>query len=127
MDNKERTDKENEVIRRMARKLRTTLLKQEPIMIGKRPHRFDFASKDHSIVGEVKTSEPNKQNPDGPLRSALKGDLCRDCLVLLAAKKAKKRILVLTNQTVYEKFMYTEYGQAAKVLGIDVRPINLGR
>jgi len=86
---------------------------------------FDFASKDGLIVGEVKTYEPNKQNPNGPLRSAVKGDLCRDCLLMMAVKRAKRRILVLTNKTVYEKFMATQYGLATKVLRIEVFPVEV--
>lgn len=120
MDHKERTDKENKAIDILAKKLRRTLLRQEPIAIGNKQHKFDFASKDGLMVGEVKTSEPNRRKPEGPLRSAVKGDLCRDCLLMLAVKRAKRRILVLTNKTVYEKFMATQYGQATKVLRIEV-------
>jgi hypothetical protein len=87
-------------------------------------HDFDFVSADDSVVGEVKTSEPNSQNPNGNLRTATLGDISKDCLFLLTAKRARK-ILVLTNKTVCQKFKASKYGKAAQMLGVEIENVNV--
>jgi hypothetical protein len=78
------------------------------------------------VVDEVKTSEPNRQKPASKgLRSAQLGDFCRDCLLLLAAQNATTRIFALTDKTVHERFLATEYGKASKMLGIDIQHVSV--
>lgn len=89
-------------------------------------HSFDLVSKNQKIVAEVKTSEPNKAPGRGNyLRSAQLGDLARDILLLLVVRKAKKRLLILTNKTVYDLFLATPYARAAIALGIEVRYVKV--
>lgn len=79
MDHKERTDKENKAIDILAKKLRRTLLRQELIAIGNKQHKFDFASKDGSMVGEVKTSEPPESAGDRLLSHSSRPSLSGLC------------------------------------------------
>ncbi|MDG7007897.1 MAG: hypothetical protein JRN06_06605 [Nitrososphaerota archaeon] len=89
-------------------------------------HSFDLVSKNQRIVAEVKTSEPNKApGRERYLRSAQLGDFARDILLLLAVRKAKKRLLILTNKTVYDLFLATPYARAAIAQGIEVRYVKV--
>ena len=74
-------------------------------LLGGKPHRFDLVSTDRRTLVEIETSGPDKC---GKLRPALRGDICRDCLVLLGRRGAKNRILVLTNRTVRQEFLKEE-------------------
>ncbi len=92
--------------------------------VGTKRHEFDLVSADESIIGEVKTSEPNKHRFSKNLRTAQLGDLSRDCL-LLAARESKQRILALTDRVVCQRFLDSEYGEAAKKLGIDIMHVQV--
>lgn len=122
--NSQRSDKETRVREKIGARLGKPLFKKRLELTPGLVHEFDFVSEDGTVVGEVKTSETNKQRPDSQnLRTAQLGDFCRDCSLLLAARKASERIFVLTDKTVYERFLTTEYGKAAKILGIDIQHV----
>lgn len=115
----ERRIKEEKVRSVLGKEFRTKFSKKR--LITDINHEFDLVSENQRIVGEVKTSEPNSRAMKGNgLRTAQLGDLARDCLLLLTVK-ADRRILVLTDKTVFEKFKETQYGKAAIRLGIDLR------
>ena len=84
-------------------------------------HEFDFVSEDGSIIGEVKTSGAGRSGLTHNRFQTIFGDISRDCLLLLAQKRAKKRIFVLTDETVCRRFQASQYGKAAYALGIDIR------
>ena len=84
-------------------------------------HEFDFVSEDGSIIGEVKTSGAGRSGLTHNRFQTIFGDISRDCLLLLAQRRAKKRMFVLTDETVYKRFQGSQYGKAAQALGIDIR------
>lgn len=122
MNNRERKEKENKVRRKLEKEFNTRLPETTLPLPGGTQHTFDLVSQDRKIIGEIKTSEPNKMRKTDRLRSATYGDLCRDCLLLLYPRRAKHRIMILTDNTVREKFIKSRYGQVAKAKGIDIRP-----
>jgi hypothetical protein len=118
----QRLKKEADVRSRLSRNF-GPLTKRKMKLAGGEEHECDFVSADGRIVGEIKTSEPNKQKLSSKaLRTATLGDISRDCLLLLGTK-ARKRILVLTNRVVYRRFIASKYGKVAKELGIDIRHV----
>lgn len=119
-----RIEKEAKVRSRLSRKF-GRLAKRKMKLKGGDVHECDFVSEDAAIVGEIKTSEPNKRNTlSKTLRTATLGDISRDCLLLLGTR-AKKRILVLTNQEVYRRFISSKYGKVATALGIDIQYVDV--
>jgi len=84
-------------------------------------HEFDLVSEDGSIIGECKTSGAGRSGLTHNRFQTIFGDISRDCLLLLAHRIAKKRIFVLTDETVYRRFQGSQYGKAAQALGIDIR------
>ena len=87
-------------------------------------HEFDFVSEDGSIIGEVKTSGEGRSGLNQSRFQTIFGDISRDSLLLLAQRNAKKRIFVLTDETVYRRFQGSQYGKAAQALGIELRYIH---
>ena len=88
-------------------------------------HEFDFVSEDGSIIGEVKTSGEGRIGITHNRFQTIFGDISRDCLLLLAHSRAKKRFFVLTDETVYGRFRASQYGKAAQALGIEIRHLQL--
>ncbi len=86
-------------------------------------HKFDLASEDGSIIGEIKTSGENVTTFQPTRLRAIWGDLSRDCLLLLARTGAQKRILALTNAYIYAEFRKSQQGRAAEALGIVIKHI----
>ncbi len=88
-------------------------------------HEFDLVSEDETIVGEVKTSGEGRIGLTHNRFQTIFGDISRDCLLLLAQRRAKRRIFVLTDKKVFERFLESQYGKAAKALGIEIRWVQL--
>jgi len=88
-------------------------------------HEFDFVSEDGSIIGEVKTSGAGRSGLTHNRFQTIFGDISRDCLLLLAYRRAKKRIFVLTDETVRRRFQASQYGKAAQALGIDIKSVQV--
>lgn len=122
MEYEERKALENKVRKRLQRELKTPLPETDLPLPGGTHHRFDLVSPDRRIVGEIKTSEPNRKRKSNELRSATIGDLCKDCLLLLGRRGVDHRIFVVTDRTVYEKFLETPYAQVCVAKGIEILP-----
>ena len=83
-------------------------------------HKFDLASEDASIIGEIKTSGERVTNFQPTRLRAIWGDFSRDCLLLLARRDAKKRIFAVTNEFIYREFRKSQQGKAAESLGVEM-------
>jgi hypothetical protein len=119
---KERKAKENRERRMLEKEFNTPLPETTLPFPGNTEHTFDLVSRDRKIIGEIKTSEPNKMRKTDTLRSATYGDLCTDCLLLLYPRRAMHRLLIPTDNTVLERFVKSRYGQVAEAKGIDICP-----
>ena len=114
---------EEKVRKKLERELGVALYKKRIQIIEGVEHEFDFVSEDGSIIGEVKTSGEGRSGLTHNRFQTIFGDISRDCLLLLAQKGAKKRIFVLTDETVSRRFQGSQYGKAAQALGIELRYI----
>lgn len=112
---------EEKVRKKLERELGVALYKKRIQIIEGVEHEFDFVSEDGSIIGEVKTSGEGRSGLTHKRFQTIFGDISRDCLLLLALRRAKKRMFVLTDETVYRRFQGSQYGKAAQALGIDIR------
>lgn len=83
---------------------------------------FDLASKNESIVGQIKSSAPRRTGKlKGQIRRQTQfGDFARDCLLLAALEKSKTRLFILTNKTMYTEFRKSPQGKAAERLGVKI-------
>lgn len=114
---------EEKVRKKLEDELGVSLHKKRIQVVEGVEHEFDFVSEDGSIIGEVKTSGAGRSGLTHNRFQTIFGDISRDCLLLLAQRNAKKRIFVLTDETVYNRFQGSQYGKAAQALGIEIRRI----
>lgn len=83
---------------------------------------FDLVSKNGRILGQIKSSAPRRTGKlKGQIRRQTQfGDCSRDCLLLAAMKKAKTRLFILTDKTVYAEFRKSPQGKAAECLRVKI-------
>ena len=122
-DKWERERMEKEVRKKLEYEFGVPLPERSLAVVDGVQHKFDLASEDGSIIGEIKTSGENVTTFQPTRLRAIWGDLSRDCLLLLARTGAQKRILALTNAYIYAEFRKSQQGRAAKALGIVIRHI----
>lgn len=91
-----------------------------PLRGADKTYRFDLVSPDGSIVGEVKGGQYKGGN-----KSTALARLSDACLFLLHARGVKKRLLVLTEKTLYELFKNERQGQMAETDGIEIMLVKL--
>ena len=106
---------------RIQRRLKIPLEAEARIRVGKakRTSKFDFASPDRTVVGQIKGSDPPiKGRSKGNARPTQLAEFSRDCLLMLAVRKARTRLFVLTNERLYDRFRGSVYGEAAKAMKI---------
>jgi len=113
------TDIEDRIRRRLARRYSTPLEKGKLKIKGVLAE-FDFVSH-KQIIGQIKSSAPRRREKlkGKMMKQTQFGDFSRDCL-LLAAKKAKIRLFVLTNGIAFREFCRSPQGKAAELLGIRI-------
>ena len=113
-------DPEEYVRKALEKELKTPLRKvrlppSDPSEEEPRSHEFDLVSTDMDVIVQVKSGKQyDKVRFD---------ELMSDCY-LLEKRKAKKKILVLTDQTVYDKFKKDSRGWVSRdveirLIGID--------
>lgn len=115
---------EEKVRKKLEEEFGVSLRKKRIQVVEGVEHEFDFVSEDGLIIGEVKTSGEGRSGLNQNRFQTIFGDISRDCLLLLAQRNAKKRIFVLTDETVYRRFQGSQYGKAAQALGIELRYIH---
>jgi hypothetical protein len=82
-------------------------------------YRFDGASKNGRTVVEVRA---NDLPENGKLRDTQLAETSEACLYMLGVKKAKRRILALTQRRFYYAFMKTRQACVYQSLGIKIIP-----
>ena len=80
-------------------------------------HEFDAISEDKRIVAEVKSNGLNRRT--GALRSAVRDNLTAACMFLLTTK-ARKRLLILTDDETHQHFTRTLEAKASQKMGIRI-------
>ncbi|MGD0978093.1 MAG: hypothetical protein ABR962_03010 [Candidatus Bathyarchaeia archaeon] len=114
----EKVDRIKEVLEQ---EIHMTLTKQGlPLQGSDKRYNFDLVSPDQKIVIEVKTEKYEGGNPTSAVVR-----LSEACLLLIAAKNAKKRILVLTDEPLYKLFKEERQGKMMALLGIEIRFIKI--
>ena len=114
-------EKENKV-RHILEKERGESFEQRvvPLVGADRGYKFDLVSSDGTIVGEVKTAEYKGGN-----KSTAVARLSDACLLLLGAKGAKKKMLILTDKRLFELFREERQGRIAAKNGIEIRLVKV--
>ncbi len=91
--------------KKLEEELGLTLNKKRIEVVEGIEHEFDLVSEDESIIGEVKTSGEGRIGLTHNRFQTIFGDISRDCLLLLAQRRAKRRIFALTDKKVFERFL----------------------
>jgi len=78
-------------------------------------HSFDLVSSKVRIIGEVKSTQYPAAEKSLPTKV---GDVSRDIILLLGVKRAKRRILVLTDKKFFDFFINTRQARIANSLGV---------
>jgi len=110
--------KEEQVRRCLEKRYHTTFYRSRTKRTMRIPggeHAFDLVSSRGSIVGEVKSTRYPHAGKSLPTKV---GDMSRDILLLLAVKRSRKRLLVLTNKKFYDFFVQTEQAKIADSRGV---------
>jgi hypothetical protein len=85
--------------------------------------KFDLVSPDGSIVGEVKTFTPIKNGRHKPFAKI--SGTSEACFFLIHAKRAKKRLLVLTDREFFELYKRERSAEIAESEGVDIRLVEV--
>jgi len=97
------------------------LTKQKlPLQSPDTQYSFDLVSPDQKIVIAVKTDKYDGENPTSAVET-----LCETCLLLIAVKDAKKRILVLTDEPLYNLFKQERQAKMMALQGIEIRFVKI--
>lgn len=110
--------REEKVRRKLETRYHTTFYatgNQRSIQIAGGKHKFDLVSSKPRIVGEVKSTKYPPAEKSLPTKV---GDVSRDILLLLGVKRAKERLMVLTNKKFYDFFINTRQARIADSLGV---------
>jgi hypothetical protein len=114
-------EKVNRVKKVLELEIHMTLTKQKlPLQGSDKGYNFDLVSPDQEIVIEVKTEKYEGGNPTSAVAS-----LSEACLLLIAVKDAKKRILVLTDEPLYKLFKEERQGKIMALMGIEIRFVKI--
>lgn len=89
--------------------------REVPLRGTDKTYKFDLVSPDGSIVAEVKGGKYK-----GGKKSTALARLSDACMFLLHAEGAEKKLLVLTEKSLYELFTNERQGQMAKADGIEI-------
>jgi hypothetical protein len=125
LDSLERKKMETTVRKKLEEEFGVRLPERRLAVVEGVLHRFDLASDDASIIGEIKTSGEKVTNFKPTRLRAIWGDFSRVLLLLLARKDAKKRIFAVTNDLIYREFQKSQQGKAAESLGVEIRHIRV--
>ena len=123
LDRRERERMEAAVRKKLEGQFGVDLPERRLTVVDDVKHKFDLASEDASIIGEIKTSGEMVATFRPTRLRAIWGDFSRDCLLLLARKGAKQRIFAVTNEFIYREFRKSQQGKAVESLGISIRHI----
>ena len=115
---------EENVREALERELGVSLPKKGVDLTGAdKPYEFDMVSPDGTIVGETKSSTwigagKRRGKPHAKIAQASEA-----CLLLLGAKDAKERLLVLTDPEFYEHDVRERQGLIARAHGVTIRGV----
>lgn len=109
--------KKEEYVRKVLSKKFGVKLKEckVPLRGTTETYKFDLVSPDRFIVGEVKGAKYKGGN-----KSTALARLSDACMFLLHAEGARKRLLVLTEKSLYDLFISERQGQMVEADGIEI-------
>jgi len=100
-------------------------LPEKPVLLTgtNETYNFDMVSPDGTIVGETKSSTWTGKGKRRGKPHAKIAHASDACLLLLGAKDAKERLLVLTDPEFYKKYVRERQGLIAQVHGVTIRGV----
>ena len=104
---------------KVRRKLKEELgspFREAGLLVGGKLHRFDIVSHDRQTIGEIKSTV---YPASGKSLDTKVGDMSSDILLLLG-RRARRKMLVLTDKRFYDWFVETPQAKVATKKGIEI-------